>query len=49
MSTVWVAKAESGQEAASDLLLATLGLDREALTFLREVTPEGESYYRPCE
>lgn len=46
---VWVAKAESDQEAALDLLLATLGLDREALTFLREVAPEGENYYRPCE
>ena len=45
---VWVAKAESDQDAALGLLLATLGLDREALTFLREVTPEGENYYRPC-
>ena len=46
---VWVAKAESDQEGALDLLLATLDLDREALTFLREVTPEGGNYYRPCD
>jgi len=44
---VWVAKAEGDQGVALDLLLATLGLGREALTFLREVTPEGENYYRP--
>ncbi|MEZ0096030.1 hypothetical protein [Streptacidiphilus sp. EB129] len=45
---VWVAKASGDQEAALDVLLAALGLDREALTFLREVTPEGENYYRQC-
>ena len=46
---VWLAKSQGDQEAALDLLLSTLGLGREALTFLREVTPEGENYYRQCE
>ncbi|MFF9645312.1 hypothetical protein [Kitasatospora aureofaciens] len=44
---VWVAKAQHDQEAALDLLLAALGADRDALTFLREVTPEGTTY-QPC-
>ena len=46
---VWVARAQHDQEAALELLLAALGLDRAVLTFLREVTPEGENFYQPCE